>query len=69
MTAFPTTERARERYVWNTENIVVEFSGPMIRRALAVNGLGLDDLLPESLVCLELALRATSCTPLGIDLD
>jgi hypothetical protein len=69
MTAFPTTERARERYVWNTENIVVEFSGPMIRRALAVNGLGLDDLLPESLVCLELALRATNCTPLGIDLD
>jgi hypothetical protein len=69
ITAFPTTERARERYVWNTENIVVEFSGPMIRRALAANGLSLDDLLPESLVCLELALRATNCPPLGIELD
>lgn len=69
LNSFNTTARARERYVWNTKNIIVEFDGIQIRQALEANGLSLDDMLPESVVCLELALRATGSRPIGIDLD
>jgi hypothetical protein len=62
---FKTTERARESYVWDTDNLLVEFDGSVILQALREKGVTLNVFVPEALVCLELALMARSCTTLS----
>ncbi len=65
---FHTTEKAREAYIWDTDNLLVEFSGPAIVQALKEERINLTDVLPEALVCLELALLAKGRTPIGLNL-
>ena len=57
-TAFSTTSRTRETFVWDTENLFVEFDGPIILQSLEQFGIDLQDFVPEALICIELALIA-----------
>jgi len=66
---FRTTEQALEKYVWDTDNLLVEFNGPAILQALQSENLSLGNLLPEALVCLELALLAQKQPALSIGLS
>ena len=66
---FRTTEQPLEKYVWDTDNLLVEFNGPAILKAFQSENLTLGDLLPEAVVCLELALLAREQPKLGIGLS
>jgi len=65
---FETSIKARESYVWDTDNLLVEFNGPALIQAITKASVTLDDFLPESLACLELALLAEHQMPLGLGL-
>lgn len=65
---FRTTRPALEKYVWDTDNLLVEFSGSAILHSLQMENVNLDNFLPEALVCLELALLTRNQPTLGIGL-
>lgn len=64
---FRTAKRARESYVWDTDNLLVEFNGALIMQAFAHEGTTIESLLPESVVCLELALIAHNLPSFGLN--
>jgi len=66
---FKTTRRARESYVWDTDNLIIEFDGHIILQALQDEGVSLEDFVPEALACLELALMAHDRPTLGLALS
>jgi hypothetical protein len=67
-TTFLTVHRATEPYVWDTHNLLVQFDGLTILRSFQRANISLSDFMPEALVCLELALDATSQRLLGLGL-
>jgi hypothetical protein len=59
---FETTKKAVEPFVWDSENLIVDFSGPAIARALRrVSSSERDPvaLIPEAFVCLWRSLEAS----------
>jgi hypothetical protein len=54
---FKTSKKAEEEFVWDTENIIVDFDGNEIAAALKKAGTGIDTLMPEARVALNLALQ------------
>lgn len=55
---FRTKNKAIEIYVWDTRNLIVEFSAPAIRDALSACKIGVSHFEPQSWLCTQLALRA-----------
>jgi hypothetical protein len=68
-TVFTTTRRAVESYVWDTRNLIVTFEANPIVEAFAACGIGVADFEPQSLLCVELALRAFNGQTLGIEIE
>lgn len=54
---FITTKKAPESYVWDSENLLVEFNGPRILGTLQSHHIDLASFAPESLVCLDIVLK------------
>ena len=56
-TVFKTTKEAQEVFVWDTDNIIVDFDGNSISTALKEVNSEIDTLMPEARVALDLALK------------
>jgi hypothetical protein len=52
---FKTTEKALEAFVWDTNNLIVDFDWVEIDRALSQTKATIHHLIPEALICLMLA--------------
>lgn len=55
---FSTTRKAEEPFVWDTQNLIVEFQATEISSAFKDANINISNLMPEALVCLLLGLEA-----------
>jgi|GEM_PF-6727953 len=65
-TIFHTQKRARESYVWDTDNILVKFEGSSILQDFRLLNIAFNDFVPEALVGLDLALLSQNKGSLGV---
>jgi len=65
---FRTRRKAIEPYVWDTKNLIVRFDAKTIKETFKACQIGALDFEPQSLLCIELALRALKGQSLGIEI-
>jgi hypothetical protein len=66
VTIFKTQKRARESYVWDTENILIPFESSSILQGCQTLNITFSDFVPEALLGLELALSSQNKGSLGV---